>query len=203
VYVLDGKRTGPGTVEIDVRPRKATVRLDGENVGRAKDYNGSWNVLVLEPGRYLLELERDGYRTLQIPLEVESAAHYHILERLEEGEGLDPRSATWEDVAAAEAEAGASGDAGAEGSLELETRRSPVLSRGFLRLEVTPRDAAVYLDGEFLASGDELSRLHGALAVAGGEHVVEVVRPGYETRRIEVLVEGDEPVVVRVALEES
>ena len=64
---------------------------------------------------------------------------------------------------------------------------------------VSPPDAAVYLDGEFLAQADELRRLHGALPVAAGNHIVEVVRPGYvsERQRIEVI-DGD---VARVAIQ--
>ena len=58
----------------------------------------------------------------------------------------------------------------------------------------------VYLDGEFLASASELARLHGALPVARGRHVVEVLRPGFLTETREVEVTGDDPVVIRFRL---
>jgi len=48
-----------------------------------------------------------------------------------------------------------------------------------IRIRVTPEDASVYLDGEFLGMGSELARLHGAIPVATGEHKLEIVRPGY------------------------
>jgi prefoldin subunit 5 len=49
-----------------------------------------------------------------------------------------------------------------------------------LRLRVEPGDASVYLDGRFLGSAAELSRLRDGLLIAGGEHVLEVVRPGWQ-----------------------
>ena len=52
-----------------------------------------------------------------------------------------------------------------------------------------------------LARGDELARLHGSLPVARGEHILEVLRPGYQPKTVTVLVEGDEPTRVRVDLE--
>lgn len=70
-----------------------------------------------------------------------------------------------------------------------------------LRLRVSPPDAAVYLDGEFLARADELARLHGAIPVAAGLHVVEVVRPGFEGETREIDVTGDRPVELTLALE--
>jgi hypothetical protein len=78
---------------------------------------------------------------------------------------------------------------------------SPALQRGLLHIRVTPPDAAVYLDGDFLAKGSELSRLHGSLPVATGEHLLEVLRPGYRAQTLSILVEGGEPTRVRVDLE--
>lgn len=49
-----------------------------------------------------------------------------------------------------------------------------------LRLRVEPGDASVYLDGRFLGSAAELSRLRDGLLIPGGEHVLEVVRPGWQ-----------------------
>jgi hypothetical protein len=37
-----------------------------------------------------------------------------------------------------------------------------------------------------LGTAQELARLHGALPVALGRHVVEIVRPGFGSRRLEV-----------------
>ena len=72
-----------------------------------------------------------------------------------------------------------------------------------MRFTVEPRDAAVYLDGEFLAEGGELALLHCALAVAAGDHRVQVVRPGYRatTREIQVGADGTSTIEIRLERE--
>jgi hypothetical protein len=179
----------PGGIETDVQPKKAEVRLDGSFVGQARDYNGRWDVLWVEPGEHVLEFVKDGYMTLRVYLEVSPGTHVRIAERLQQGEGVDPRSTERPPAAPATPP-------------ERATRedRSP-LRRGLLRLGVAPSDAAVYLDGEFLARAGELARLHGALPVAEGLHTVEVVRPGYESRTVEIEVLEHEPTRIDIVLE--
>lgn len=192
MYVMTTRGDDPGAVETDVKPRKSTVLVDGVEIGQARDFNGNWDILFLEPGDRALEFRYPGYMTLRVVLEIESGGYYRIRKRLTKGEGEDPRS------------------------MELpppeekpETKRAapverPVLEQGMLRIEATPRDAAVYLDGEFLAGAGELARLHGALPVAVGRHVVEVVRPGYiaESRTVVVEEEGATKLVIDLVAEE-
>lgn len=52
---------------------------------------------------------------------------------------------------------------------------------GLLHVEVMPRDASVYLDDRFVGTGRELAAAED-LELEPGEHVLEVVRPGYQTR---------------------
>ena len=47
-----------------------------------------------------------------------------------------------------------------------------------LALTVAPPNAAVYLDGEFLATGKELAQLEEPVAIAPGHHTIEAVVPG-------------------------
>jgi len=75
------------------------------------------------------------------------------------------------------------------------------LRTGMMRIRVEPSDAAVYLDGEFLGTADELSKLHGALSVAVGEHRVEAVRPGYRTQTAAVTVTETGTEILRLSLE--
>jgi hypothetical protein len=49
-----------------------------------------------------------------------------------------------------------------------------------LRLSVEPRDASVYLDGQFVGTGTDLSLLHAGLPVSPGSHKLSVVRPGHK-----------------------
>lgn len=197
-------RVGPAVVETDIRPKKASVFVDGEEVGRAKDYNGRWDSLWLEAGKHLLAFEAPGYMRLQIALEVRSGRSFRISHRLQRGEGLDPRSILEEEAQEAresplEASVGSAREPGGEEPPD----RPGALPRGFLRLRILPADAAVYLDGAFLARADELERLHGALSVAEGEHRVEVVRPGYRSRSVAVVVKEGGPVLVELELEKE
>jgi hypothetical protein len=206
-YVIrDGvSPAGSGVVETDVKPKKAEIRVDGQFVGQARDFNGRWDYLWLQPGEHVFEFSKDGYMTLRRVLKVRAGMHVQITEQLAKGEGIDPRSSDPPSPAAkveppssaakVETRAGARAPASSDFRADLGTLR-----RGLLRLDVEPRDAAVYLDGEFLARASELRRLHGALPVADGVHTVEVVRPGYESRTVEVEVTADEPVRLEVVL---
>lgn len=180
-------------LETDVRPRKAEVRVDEHFVGQARDFNGRWDRLWLEPGQHMIEFRADGYMTLRRYVDLDPAGYLQITDRLQKGEGLDPRSTE-------------KPPSRAPASAKQRPPRPPVpgtesLKRGLLRLEVRPGDAAVYLDGSFLARGDELARLHGALPVARGVHTVEVVRPGYTAQSREVEISEDRPVRLVIELE--
>jgi hypothetical protein len=52
--------------------------------------------------------------------------------------------------------------------------------RSHLRLTVEPQDASVYLDGQFVGTGTDVSLLHAGLPVAPGHHKLAVVRPGHK-----------------------
>jgi hypothetical protein len=185
-----------GVVETDVRPKKATLSVDGSVVGQARDFNGRWDYLWLEPGEHVLEFSKDGYMTLRRHLNVRAGMHVRVTEQLEKGDGIDPRSSEGPPPTAPIV-----GRTGApEPPLSEPRTDSGTLRRGMLRLDVEPLDAAVYLDGEFLARASELRRLHGALPVADGVHTVEVVRPGYDSRTVEVEAVAGEPVRVEIVL---
>lgn len=190
----------PGAVETDVRPGRANVLVDGKLAGQARDFSGTWDVLWLSPGSHELEFSRDGYQTLRVRVDVDGGSYYRIHQRLNRGAGLDPRSHAL--TAAPDTEEGVRPQGGVRATAAPDTGDSaPALAVGFLTLDVSPADAAVYLDGEFLANGGELARLHGALPVAPGEHIVEVVRPGYRSVKQRVTVEAGEPATVTIRLE--
>jgi hypothetical protein len=166
-------------LETRVRPRKAEVWIDGKLVGQARDFNGTWDRLWLPAGERVIELRRERYKTLRLHVRLAPGESWRIEESLVAGEGLDPRS---------------SGE-------PRPPRRTGSLSTGFLHIETVPADAAVYLDGEFLAEGEELAKLHGAIPVVVGLHRIEVIRPGFEGRLLEIDVPEGEPVRLRLELE--
>ena len=189
-------RNAPAVLETDVYPRKAHLLLNGEDLGKVKFFNGNWDRLPLPPGQYKLAFIAAGYRTLRVEMEVEAGRFYRLDYRMEKGEGEDPRSMRLP-PSAAKAEV-----AEASAWIDLDGGHRSGLARGLIRIRVIPVDAAVYLDGEFLGKGEELGRLHGALPVAAGVHQLEIVRPGFVSRTVEVDVpEGGEGVRIDLELE--
>lgn len=69
---------------------------------------------------------------------------------------------------------------------------------GRVDLSVEPAEASVYLDGRFVGTGSELAD---GLTVASGEHVVEVVLPGYEQETVRFEVSPGVASAVEVRLE--
>jgi hypothetical protein len=189
----------PAAVETAVKPKRADVYVDGQYVGQARDYNGNWDLLWIEPGEHTLEFRREGYKILRTYVDLSPGGYLRLDSQLVQGEGLDARS-----TSAPERYAEAEPRASPPPPPREERRGAPEdsLRRGLLRIDAFPPDAAVYLDGEFLASADELDRLHGALPVAQGTHRIEVVRPGYASESLPVDVYGPDPVRVRVTLEQ-
>jgi hypothetical protein len=176
--------SGPAVVETDVSPSKAEVLLDGTSAGAAKDFNGTWDELRIEPGRHTITFRKDGYRSLTVTFDAAPGGHYVFDQALAKGEGeekVDRTSATESP----------------------EPRPSGVAARGLLRIHVEPGDAGVYLDGQYLGSGYELAGMHGALSVGQGEHVVEVTRPGYKGESRTVLVGSDGQAVLDLQLQKT
>jgi hypothetical protein len=189
-------KNAPAVLEADVHPGKARLALDGEDLGKVKYFNGNWDRLPLSPGQHKLVFTAKGYRTLRVEMEAEAGRFYRLDYRMEKGEGEDPRSMRLP-RSAPSAE-----PAEAKVRTELNTNEREGLSRGLLRVRVTPADTAVYLDGEFLGRGEELARLHGALPVAAGLHRLEFVRPGFRSKSVEVDVpEGGDAIRIDQELE--
>src|SRR5262249_46258117 len=144
------------------------------------DFDGLFQRLNLPAGRHEITLKLEGYRThkirLYVPLDHTIKIHYDMVR----GSGED----TAEDQVGP---AGPPPDADRYGERYGDRRRDrededaePVRDedsapdRGTLRLDVTPRDASIYVNGEFRGTG----RLE-SLSLPAGRYHVEIVRPGY------------------------
>jgi hypothetical protein len=66
-------------------------------------------------------------------------------------------------------------------------------SGAHLRLSVEPEDASIYLDGQFVGTGSDISLLQAGLPVAPGTHRLAVVRPGHRAveKQFDVKAGGD------------
>lgn len=181
-------------VDCDVDPEEALVILDGEVLGEADDYDGFPAYLSIRPGRHELEFRAEGLQTLVLSGSFLSGAFIRVDREL--GAGGEPMMvALGEPVEVSGEEQppyqppvlppddGPAGPPapGGEAVTEDQTARD-----GFLKLQVTPADAAVYIDDRFFGSGDEISRLHGFIRLPPGEHSIQVTRPGYQTRTLPV-----------------
>lgn len=198
-----------GAFDLNVRPKKAEVYLDGQYLGTAGRYDGFPEHLWLEQGSYELIFYRPGLVTERRVLTIYPGVVVDVRIRLQPGESIAPselsnvdrsqgamaevRSAYQEQAARASSAAPAAPATVAE----LDTRAAP----GRLRLKVLPADASVYLDGRFLGSGAELGQLHAGLVVEAGSHLIEVVRPGYAAERREFAVDEGADIELEVLLE--
>lgn len=192
-----------GAFDLNVKPKKAEVYLDGQFIGNAGQYDGFPDHLWLEEGTYELIFYRPGLATERRVLSVYPGVVVDVRLRMAAGESTDPaelsnvepKDAMAEVKSAYEGQRQAA--AAPPASAEMDTRSAP----GRVRLSVLPADASVYLDGRLLGSGDELGKLHAGLVVEPGSHFIEVVRPGYATERREFAVDEGAEVELEVLLE--
>ena len=65
---------------------------------------------------------------------------------------------------------------------------------GGVRLDVTPRDAAVHVDGYYAGSVDDFDGALQRIALEPGPHRFEIVAPGYEPIAFEVIVRPNQTI---------
>lgn len=189
-----------GALDINTRPKKASVYVDGELVGRVDGFDGFPRYLWLRDGSYRIAVFMEGYETLERQIRVQPGVVIRIDEDLVPGTAELPRPAPPKPAAAPPAPVGESWRVENRGRpIEQDQRGEPAR----LQVEVEPADAVVYLDGRLLGSGVELASLHSALIVDPGAHRLEVIRPGYvaEVRAFEAA--QGEDVSLRIVLREE
>ena len=215
-----------GALDLNVKPKKAEVFVDGEYIGLVKDFDGFPGYLWLEKDTYDISFYLPGYQTLTRTFSVHPGNVVDVRLRLEAGEAVLPEKpekpreraanrppARWRDRDSDRGrDYGRDRDSDGERpgrfqeqrrEVEEEKQRDVRSEPGRLRLTIAPADATVYLDGRFLGSGEELGRLHAGLIVEPGEHSLEVLRPGFDSQRLEVRVGEGEEVELSVELTEG
>jgi hypothetical protein len=219
-----------GALDLDISPEKAEVYLDGTLIGVADNFDGWPQKLWLEAGTYDLVFFHEGFETIarqytiyagltiqvndrmtpgeaKLPEELlaqgSANREERLRRRLERGEETAAPSAgtdrpDWRDRVRAEREQAARGEV-AEEPAAFDARVEPAR----LRLAIQPADSAVYLDGRFLGTAEELLASRPGLLVDAGEHELEVVRPGYESELTAFTAEAGEEVKLTVELRRS
>jgi PEGA domain len=161
----------------------------------------------LRPGHYTIDFKLGGYRSETLDIDAKAGRYFPVDLKLQR---IASEPATpWYDRpsspaagtifgpprAAAAVEAPKSGP---DPGLRKELRQPPSVPRAgelarrgaALDLRVTPENASVYLDGEFLGTGAELGRLERGVAVTPGTHHLDVVAPGHAAKSLELSVEA-------------
>lgn len=209
---VQAKSPDLAVVDTDVSPEHARVYLDGQLIGTADDFDGHPDYLYLRPGRYTLEFSLPGYESERVELDAEPGRFFPL--ELKLVRKLSEKPAPWYDrpeglpvarVFGKGREVRESPRPRPDPSLRPELAPQPKDERpregkGAIRFAVEPPRAAVYLDGEFLGTGEELSQLVRGLSVEPGTHRVEVVAPGYLAETREVTVEAGTTTEVRIRL---
>jgi hypothetical protein len=217
----DGMPPGPdlAIVSTKVRPKNARVHLDGRFAGRARYLDGKPGYLYLEPGFYRLEIRFDGYRTVVVELNVAAGCRYdlkHYMERVKgtpkEGKGdhygkgkpfdrvFAPLQKDEEVLASAP---GHGPDPSLRQDLALGSGQTGDTQRkvgASLHIRVDPTSASVSIDGDFVATGNELRKMENPLAMTPGAHLIEVEAPGFMGAARNIVLENGETLELVITL---
>jgi len=189
-----------GGLDLNIKPKKAEVYIDGQRIGRVGRFDGYPSVLWLEEGTYDLVVYHPEHQTLHQTVKVFAGLVIDIDERLVPGVPTPPEEIVPPPAPAPaydEEERVARGrEQAPPPARELDLRHQPAR----LHLTIEPRDASVYLDGRFLGTGDELADLRSGLMVNAGEHQLSVVRPSYESEELTVDVAAGEDLELAIRL---
>lgn len=202
-------RDALGGLDLNVKPKKTEVYVDGNYIGLAKAFDGWPEYLWLPRGTYQLIFHNPGYQTVERELTVYPGVVLDVRVQMAPGASTPPAELarppreqpakttarppaprTYRPAPSAEAP-----------SAERQEAASPAAAApARLRLVVAPGDASVYLDGHFLGRGDELAGLSSGLILEPGRHLLEVVRPGHELETVEFEAGAGETVELEVKL---
>jgi PEGA domain len=81
---------GFGAVDLDVKPNRAEVWVDGEYAGEARDLDGYPSYLWLEQGSHHVEIYKGGYATIKEDIAVRRGMKTNLKFRMVQGESGPP-----------------------------------------------------------------------------------------------------------------
>jgi hypothetical protein len=211
VYYPSQVRPNMGALDLDLKPGNTEIYVNGQRIGTADDFDGWPQYLWLEDGDYHFIFYRQGFEPIVREYKILPGVVIDVEDRLPRGdtppiESLFPPPTERRDErirANAEQRARVEAERRSTWRERSEAMRGEAAQGDFgsLLLSIDPPDASVYLDGEFLGTGDDIVRLRLGLTVDAGDHTLSVVRPGYEAEEVELSVEAGEQVNVSVRLD--
>lgn len=204
VVIYNEPTPDSGALDLNVKPKDTEVYINGRYVGETGDFDGFPTYLWLPEDAYEVIFFKEGYETV-----VRSFALYPDLVidvRLDMVPGVSERPEALSRYATAyvappQAPAGG-GDYGRDDYGDGYGNSTPPSPPGFVHFDIEPDDAAVYLDGHFLGTAEELADLEDGLLVDAGSHRLEIVHPSFETEIRDFEVETDEELEIDIDLED-
>ena len=192
--------SGMGALDMNVKPNRAEVWVDGRYVADARELDGDPSYLWLKQGTHHIVVYKSGYRSYERDVDVHVGVIRELKAVLEKGESQPPVPAPpAPPVARGEAPPPQSAEPRGEAlppRVEAEPEAGP---HGYVTLRVQPVDATVYVDGQYRGTARDLRRLQ----LPAGHHRVEIVRPGYLALEKEVDLGADRTVDLDLSLERS
>jgi len=193
-----------GSLRLLVEPEETQVLVDGYYAGEADDFDGIFQRLHVTPGRHEITLKLKGHQTHRVRVYVPRDETLSIRHRMARGvESVVTEEnlvRPWDEERAQQRERSARRDRDDDDNDEAEpddADDADEADTGTVRLNIEPRDASVYLDGEFQGAGREVRELD----LKPGRHRIEIVRPGYKTAERDVEVKAGRSENLDVQLE--
>ena len=171
-------------VRLEVTPKNASVYVDRYYAGIVDDFDGFFSPLSLPAGAHLIEIRKEGYRTLVLEVNLEPGQTIRYKRTMEPI-----------DAAAAPAE---------EPREPFDQAGDPerfVQIPGNLRFDVRPKEAEVYADGYYAGIADDFTGSSQLLVLTPGRHHIELRAKGYDSVEFDVNVEPGQTVEYRRNLE--
>ncbi len=208
-----------GAIDINVRPKKTQIHLNGHYIGTAGQFDGLPGYLWLRKGTYELIFYLEGHRTVRKVYDIYPGVVIRERFTMTSGESIPVEELTEKPPPVVRVDdsdhrrderseaprryrlnkpPAAKAQAEPEAAEDLDLRSEP----GRAQISATPGDASVYLDGRFLGTAEDLARRGGEVILDPGEHRVQVSRPGYREKDITFVVRPGETTTVNVVLDE-
>lgn len=175
-----------GAMRLDVSPKDAAVYVDGAYAGIVADFEGAFRHLTLSAGPHAIQVRKEGLETLDVQVNVQpnrTLTYRASMEAAHPGATATP------------AEPGAT-------PVPPTGVASPAWPGwpGDVRLEVTPKDAQIYVDGYYVGMGRDFEGRRQRLSLTPGTHHIELEARGYERAGADVTVEPGRATTYRGAL---
>jgi hypothetical protein len=200
-------------LDIDVSPEKAEVYIDGTRVGVADNYDGFPAYLWLDPGTYDLVVYHEGFKTLARQVTIYSGQVVDVDNHLPRGESVRPEDLQSKETknrderlrrdrvrrGVLDRDLGR----GLDRDLDVDLDLAETTGVGHLRLDVTPGNAVLYLDGHFLGTAEDIAELSTDLLLEPGQHTLEILHPSHGSKKIEIEMEAGDEEEIEVHLDQS